>query len=96
MTDIAMSMAREEIRELRAEVERLTNDIATECDAWAKDCAKLEQLMQAIRSTASEGTYDEIAIRKAVSFELAELIRKKPQRVECEPPSENGPATSQH
>jgi len=28
----------------------------------------------AIHTTASEGTYDEIAIRQAVSFELAELI----------------------
>lgn len=33
-----------------------------------------ERLRAAIRSTATDGTYDEIAIRKVVSFELAELI----------------------
>ena len=36
--------------------------------------AEIERLMAAIQATASQGTYDEIAIRKAVSFELAELI----------------------
>jgi hypothetical protein len=52
--------------------------------------AEIERLMAAIRSTATEGTYDEMAIRKAVSFELAELIVEAraafadlvPQRVE--------------
>ena len=40
------------------------------------DCLRAdnERLRFAIQATASEGTYDEIAIRKAVSFELAELI----------------------
>lgn len=28
----------------------------------------------AIRATAADGTYDEVLIRKAVSFELAEII----------------------
>lgn len=35
---------------------------------------KLECVDMAIRSTASQGTFDELAIRKAVGFELAEMI----------------------
>lgn len=31
-------------------------------------------MRQAIEATAAQGTYDEMAIRKVVSFELAELI----------------------
>lgn len=38
------------------------------------DDAEIERLRAAIWSTASQGTYDELAIRKAVGFELAELI----------------------
>lgn len=40
------------------------------------ECAgfPVDQARRAICLTASQGTYDEMAIRKAVSFELAEMI----------------------
>jgi len=34
----------------------------------------LTEVHEAIRATAADGTYDEALIRKAVSFELAEII----------------------
>lgn len=46
--------------EIRLKVSRLT--------------AENERLRTAVRSTASQGTLNMLAIRKAVSFELAELI----------------------
>jgi hypothetical protein len=50
-----------------------------------------EQLRKAIRSTATEGTYDESAIRKAVSFELAELIvEARTTFINMVPPKEGG------
>lgn len=50
-----------------AEVEKV-------CSAFASATAALRSYKHAIRTTATQGDYDEIAIRKAVSFELAELI----------------------
>jgi hypothetical protein len=36
--------------------------------------AQVEKINRALRSTASSGTFDEMAVRKAVGFELAEMI----------------------
>lgn len=48
-----------------------------------KQDAEIEQLRAAIRITAGQGTYNEMAIRKAVSFELAELIVAERQAIEA-------------
>lgn len=38
---------------------------------------EIERLRAAVHSTASQGTFNERAIRKVVSFELAELIMEE-------------------
>ena len=45
-----------------------------ETDRMAAILETLQNLTTALRSTASQGTYDEIKIRAAVGFELAEMI----------------------
>jgi myosin heavy subunit len=71
----------EEVQGLRAENARLQDENRKMNATLAKDAIEIyekeqeiERLTAAIRNTASEGTYDENAIRKAVSFDLAELI----------------------
>lgn len=66
---------------INAEVARL-NDIIRSENRRAEDAhgeaqqwsLKYERLKDAIRATACQGNYDEVAIRKVVSFELAEMI----------------------
>jgi hypothetical protein len=60
--------------EIDAEIERLSQVALDNLVRARKAEAEVEQLRVAIYSTASDGTYNESAIRKAVSFELAELI----------------------
>lgn len=71
--------------ELRAEVERLTMLHANAKHWEAHWLFEIERLTAAIRTTASQGTYDEMAIRKAVSFELAELIAEVRAALEPKP-----------
>lgn len=63
-----------EISSMRAEIERLTEQLEHSGRERAAFSAEIDRLLAAIRSTATQGTFDEIAIRKAVGFELAELI----------------------
>lgn len=67
-----------ELAELRAENERL----GSLCDGYA---IAINIYAMAIRITASEGTYDEMVIRKAVGFELAELIVEAHAALEPKP-----------
>jgi uncharacterized small protein (DUF1192 family) len=59
--------ARLEIGRLKDEIERLRTELVD----WKQ---ATETLRAANRATALDGKYNEAAIRKAVSFELAELI----------------------
>jgi uncharacterized small protein (DUF1192 family) len=59
--------ARLEIGRLKDEIERLRTELVD----WRQ---ATETLRAAIQATALDGKYNEAAIRKAVSFELAELI----------------------
>jgi dynactin complex subunit len=63
-----------EIKQLRAESETFRTKLAEQCGQTLVARGKIARLMTIIAESASEGTYDEAAIRKAVSFELAELI----------------------
>jgi len=47
----------------------------------------LAEIHVAIRTTVADGTYDETLIRKAVSFELAEIIVSYREQMSIRPPS---------
>jgi hypothetical protein len=70
MARVALSGLIDENKMLRAEIKRLENDIATERDAWAKDCAEIARLQ--ITLETERKLHDEVkrALQVALDEEL--------------------------
>lgn len=57
-----------------ARAKAAAEEFVKRCNLYPRSAEMVQRFFEAIRSTASQGTYDEAAILKAVGFELAEFI----------------------